>query len=61
MLQAMMDFKICLFINQYLTHQNIKTRVLEILLVGNQTNYISIGLNSKVLPNIKCLKTTNVV
>ena len=61
MLQAMMDFKICLFIKQYLTHQNIKTRVLEILLVGNQTNYIIIGLNSKVLPNIKCLKTTNVV
>ena len=61
MLQARMDFKICLFIKQYLTHQNIKTRVLEILLVGNQTNYIIIGLNSKVLPNIKCLKTTNVV
>ena len=42
-LQEMVDFKICLFINQHFTRQNKKTQVLNMLLVENQKEYIMIN------------------
>ena len=46
-LQAMMDLKICLFINQHLIHLK-KTKALIMFLVGNQRRYTLLNLHHYV-------------
>lgn len=57
----MVDFKLCLFINQHLTQRNIKTRVLNSWKSKKVYHSKLIALKNDFLPNIKYFEKNNLI